>query len=83
MFWNGRINCKIYFIVKTFLMNISNNAGIDSNDLAKRGESLIRKSTNRYLTTVKIAFRAKQRRFDDFDGLLEAVSYTHLRAHET
>ncbi len=29
-------------------MNISNNAGIDSNDLAKRGESLIRKSTNRY-----------------------------------
>ena len=23
------------------------------------------------LTTVKIAFRAKQRRFDDFDGLLE------------
>ncbi len=44
-------------------MNISNNAGIDSNDLAKRGESLIRKSTNRYLTTVKIAFRAKQRRF--------------------
>ena len=52
-------------------MNISNNAGIDSNDLAKRGESLIRKSTNRYLTTVRIAFRAKQRRFDDFDGLLE------------
>ena len=53
------------------LMNISNNAGIDSNDLAKRGESLIRQSTNRYLTTVRIAFRAKQRRFDDFDGLLE------------
>ena len=52
-------------------MKISNNAGIDSNDLAKRGESLIRKSTNRYLTTVKIAFRAKQRRFDDFDGLLQ------------
>ena len=52
-------------------MNITNNAGIDSDDLAKRGESLIRKSTNRYLTTVKIAFRAKQRRFDDFDGLLE------------
>ncbi len=53
------------------LMNVSNNAGIDSNDLAKRGESLIRQSTNRYLTTVRIAFRAKQRRFDDFDGLLE------------
>ena len=52
-------------------MNISNNGGVDANDLAKRGESLIRKSTNRYLTTVKIAFRAKQRRFDDFDGLLE------------
>ena len=42
-------------------MNLSNNSGIDSNDLAKRGESLIRKSKNRYLTTVKIAFRAKSR----------------------
>ena len=52
-------------------MNISNSPAFDSNDLAKRGESLIRQSTNRYLTTVKIAFRAKQWRFDDFDGLLE------------
>ena len=49
-------------------------AGVDSSDLAKRGESLIRQSTNRYLTTVRIAFRAKQRRFDDFDGLLEESS---------
>ena len=24
-----------------------------------------------FLTTVRIAFRAKQRRFDDFDGLLD------------
>ena len=44
---------------------------ISAKDLAKRGESLIRFSSNRYLTTVRIAFRAKQRRFDDFDGLLE------------
>ena len=51
-------------------MNITNNSSIDSDDLVRRGER-IRKSTNRYLTTVKIAFRAKQRRFDDFDGLLE------------
>tara|TARA_B100000900_G_scaffold247930_1_gene210968 strand:- start:310 stop:606 length:297 start_codon:yes stop_codon:yes gene_type:complete len=72
MFLIGPINVKIHIRVKNFfLMNISNNGVIDSNDLAKRGESLIRKSTNRYLTTVKIAFRAKQRRFDDFDGLLE------------
>ena len=48
--------------------------GVDHQDLAKRGESLIRQSSNRYLTTVKIAFRAKQRRFDDFDGLLEESS---------
>lgn len=40
-------------------------------ELARRAESLIRESSNRYLTTVRIAFRAKQRRFDDFDGLLE------------
>ena len=50
---------------------IKSGSGLNSNDLAKRGESLIRHSTNRYLTTVRIAFRAKQRRFDDFDGLLE------------
>jgi DNA-directed RNA polymerase subunit omega len=50
------------------------SAGISAQDLAKRGESLIRKSSNRYLTTVRIAFRAKQRRFDDFDGLLEESS---------
>ena len=43
----------------------------DAKDLAKRGESLIRQSSNRYLPTVRIAFRAKQRRFDDFEGLLE------------
>ena len=49
-------------------------AGFDAQDLAKRGESLIRQARNRYLTTVKIAFRAKQRRFDDFDGLLEESS---------
>lgn len=44
---------------------------MSSKDLAQRAESLIRHSSNRYLTTVRIAFRAKQRRFDDFDGLLE------------
>ena len=43
----------------------------EAKELAKRGESLIRKSRNRYLTTVRIAFRAKQRRFDDFEGLLD------------
>jgi DNA-directed RNA polymerase subunit omega len=43
----------------------------EAKELAKRGESLMRHSTNRYLTTVRIAFRAKQRRLDDFEGLLE------------
>ncbi|MFU8884800.1 MAG: DNA-directed RNA polymerase subunit omega [Cyanobacteriota bacterium] len=44
---------------------------VNSKDLSQRAESLIRHSSNRYLTTVRIAFRAKQRRFDDFDGLLD------------
>ena len=44
---------------------------ISPKDLAKRGESLIRHSSNRYLTTVRMAYRAKHRRFDDFDGLLD------------
>jgi DNA-directed RNA polymerase subunit omega len=47
------------------------SADLKPKDLAHRAESLIRHSSNRYLTTVRIAFRAKQRRFDDFDGLLE------------
>jgi DNA-directed RNA polymerase subunit omega len=44
---------------------------LSSKELAQRAESLIRYSSNRYLTTVRIAFRAKQRRFDDFDGLMD------------
>ncbi|MFM7267921.1 MAG: DNA-directed RNA polymerase subunit omega [Cyanobium sp.] len=44
---------------------------VNAKDLAERAESLIRHANNRYLTTVRIAFRAKQRRFDDFDGLLD------------
>ncbi len=44
---------------------------VNSKDLSQRAESLMRHSSNRYLTTVRIAFRAKQRRFDDFDGLLD------------
>lgn len=44
---------------------------LNPKELAQRAESLIRQSSNRYLTTVRIAYRAKQRRFDDFDGLLE------------
>ena len=44
---------------------------VSPKELAQRAESLIRYSSNRYLTTVRIAFSAKQRRFDDFDGLLD------------
>ena len=48
-------------------------SGFDVNpkELAQRADSLIRNTSNRYLTTVRIAFRTKQRRFDDFDGLLD------------
>jgi DNA-directed RNA polymerase subunit omega len=46
---------------------------LNAKQLAQRAESLIRYSSNRYLTTVRIAFRAKQRRFDDFDGLMDEV----------
>ena len=44
---------------------------VSPKELAQRAENLVQHSSNRYLTTVRIAFRAKQRRFDDFDGLLE------------
>ena len=50
---------------------MQSSADLSPKELAQRAESLIRHSSNRYLTTVRIAYRAKQRRFDDFDGLLE------------
>ena len=39
-------------------------------ELSRRMESLTN-AQNRYLVTVRIAFRSKQRHFDDFEGLLE------------
>ena len=53
------------------MTTIPNSPSVSPKDLAQRAESLIRHANNRYLTTVRIAFRAKQRRFDDFDGLLD------------
>ncbi|MEY4353625.1 MAG: DNA-directed polymerase subunit omega [Cyanobacteriota bacterium] len=50
---------------------MQSGADLNPKELAQRAESLIRHSSNRYLTTVRIAYRAKQRRFDDFDGLLD------------
>ena len=50
---------------------MQNRSDMNPKELARRAESLIRHSPNRYLTTVKIAYRAQQRRFDDFDGLLD------------
>jgi len=63
------------FMQSGFMQTGFMQSGLDINpkDLAQRAESLIRHSSNRYLTTVRIAFRAKQRRFDDFDGLLGAI----------
>ncbi len=50
---------------------MQSGTNLNPKDLAQRAESLIRYSSNRYLTTVRIAYRAKQRRFDDFDGLMD------------
>lgn len=50
---------------------MQSGADLNPKELAQRAESLIRHASNRYLTTVPIAYRAKQRRFDDFDGLLD------------
>ena len=45
------------------------SAGVDSGS-GQAGRKFDSSVSKRYLTTVRIAFRAKQRRFDDFDGLL-------------
>ncbi|MFM9047405.1 MAG: DNA-directed RNA polymerase subunit omega, partial [Cyanobium sp.] len=42
---------------------MQSGADLNPKELAQRAESLIRHSSNRYLTTVRIAYRAKQRRF--------------------
>ena len=57
--------------MRSVMPSLSSSTPVSSKELAQRAESLIRQASNRYLTTVRIAFRAKQRRFDDFDGLME------------
>ena len=42
--------------------------------IRKKGESLIRKSTNRYLTTVELLSERETRRFDDLMAYWESTT---------
>lgn len=53
---------------------------IDHNDLMRRAEDLIAKSTNRYRITVQVANRAKRRRYEDFENGDEQTIKPVIRA---
>jgi DNA-directed RNA polymerase subunit omega len=53
---------------------------IDSMELNRRAEVLIRESSNRYRITVQVANRAKRRRYEDFDNPDEPLMKPVIRA---
>lgn len=53
---------------------------IDSMELNRRAEVLIRESSNRYRITVQVASRAKRRRYEDFDNPDEPLMKPVIRA---
>lgn len=46
---------------------------IDSAQIMYRSDQLLEAATNRYSITVKVAKRAKKRRFEDFDSLEDSI----------
>ncbi|NEP41174.1 MAG: DNA-directed RNA polymerase subunit omega [Okeania sp. SIO2H7] len=53
---------------------------IDSLEMNRRAEQLITASSNRYRITVRVAQRAKRRRYEDFDNPDEPLMKPVLRA---
>jgi DNA-directed RNA polymerase subunit omega len=61
-------------------MHIQNQPSIDSAELNRRAEELIKAASNRYRIVVQVANRAKRRRYEDFDNIDEQVMKPVLRA---
>ena len=53
---------------------------IDSTQMMRRTEDLIRAASNRYRITVQVANRAQRRRFEEFDSIDESRMKPVLRA---
>ncbi|NEO55843.1 MAG: DNA-directed RNA polymerase subunit omega [Okeania sp. SIO3B5] len=55
-------------------------SSIDSAELSRRSEELIRAASNRYRVVVQVANRAKRRRYEDFDNMDEQLMKPVIRA---
>ncbi|NEP62578.1 MAG: DNA-directed RNA polymerase subunit omega [Symploca sp. SIO2G7] len=53
---------------------------IDSTQMMRRTEDLIKAASNRYRITVQVANRAQRRRFEEFDNIDESRMKPVLRA---
>jgi DNA-directed RNA polymerase subunit omega len=59
---------------------MSKRQAVDSTQLNRRAEDLIREAPNRYRITVQVANRAKRRRYEDFDNMDDHLMKPVLRA---
>ncbi len=55
-------------------------SAIDSQELMRRAEDLIKAASNRYRITVQVAHRAQRRRYEDFDNLDDPKMKPVIRA---
>lgn len=61
-------------------MHIEKQSSIDSAELNRRSEELIKAASNRYRVVVQVANRAKRRRYEDFDNMDEQLMKPVIRA---
>lgn len=61
-------------------MFIQKHSSIDSSELNRRAEELVKASSNRYRAVVQVANRAKRRRYEDFDNIDEQLMKPVIRA---
>ena len=66
-----------YTALEDYLMK---RLSIDTTQMMRRTEDLIKAASNRYRITVQVANRAQRRRFEEFDSIDESRMKPVLRA---
>ena len=66
-----------YAALEDYLMK---RLSIDTTQMMRRTEDLIKAASNRYRITVQVANRAQRRRFEEFDSIDESRMKPVLRA---
>ncbi len=61
-------------------MQIQRQSSVNSAELSRRSEELIKASSNRYRAVVQVANRAKRRRYEDFDNFDDNLMKPVIRA---